>query len=130
MTVEVVDAMVQCPSGDGQTSLRMSSIQFCMGAGVVNFGGALLDPGPPRRAAHPPPPTICETPKITARPGTISLAGGLPLADTFPVRAMREATTVVLRDAPREALAARAAGTGLPTLEGNPCGDLWFEPRP
>jgi DNA-binding transcriptional MocR family regulator len=77
-----------------------------------------------------PPPTICETPKITARPGTISLAGGLPPADTFPVRAMREATTVVLRDAPREALAARAAGTGLPTLEDNPCGDLWFETRP
>ena len=50
------------------------------------------------------PSVIREILKITERPGIISLAGGLPSADTFPVEAMREATARVLRDAPREAL--------------------------
>ena len=47
---------------------------------------------------------IREILKLAERPGTLSLAGGLPSADTFPVDAVREATARVLRDAPREAL--------------------------
>jgi 2-aminoadipate transaminase len=57
-----------------------------------------------RRAERLNPSTIREILKITERPGIISLAGGLPSADTFPVAAMREATERVLRDTPREAL--------------------------
>ena len=57
-----------------------------------------------RRAERLNPSTIREILKITERPGIISLAGGLPSADTFPIQAMRDATTVVLRDTPREAL--------------------------
>ncbi len=57
-----------------------------------------------RRAERLNPSTIREILKITERPGIISLAGGLPSADTFPVQAMREATERVLRDTPREAL--------------------------
>jgi len=47
---------------------------------------------------------IREILKLTELPGIISLAGGLPSALTFPVEAVREATTRVLRDTPREAL--------------------------
>ncbi|MCS5485507.1 PLP-dependent aminotransferase family protein, partial [Salmonella enterica subsp. enterica serovar Typhimurium] len=50
------------------------------------------------------PSTIREILKLTERPGIISLAGGLPSADTFPVQAMQRATERVLRDTPREAL--------------------------
>jgi 2-aminoadipate transaminase len=57
-----------------------------------------------RRAERLNPSTIREILKITERPGIISLAGGLPSADTFPVQAMRDAATAVLRDTPREAL--------------------------
>jgi 2-aminoadipate transaminase len=57
-----------------------------------------------RRAERLNPSTIREILKITERPGIISLAGGLPSADTFPIQAMRDATTAVLRDSPREAL--------------------------
>ena len=57
-----------------------------------------------RRAERLNPSTIREILKITERPGVISLAGGLPSADTFPVQAMRDATAAVLRDNPREAL--------------------------
>ena len=57
-----------------------------------------------RRAARLNPSTIREILKITERPGIISLAGGLPSADTFPIEAMRVATATVLRDNPREAL--------------------------
>jgi 2-aminoadipate transaminase len=57
-----------------------------------------------RRAERLNPSTIREILKVTERPGIISLAGGLPSADTFPVAAMREATERVLRDTPREAL--------------------------
>ena len=57
-----------------------------------------------RRADRLNPSTIREILKITERPGIISLAGGLPSADTFPVQAMRDATVAVLRDQPREAL--------------------------
>lgn len=57
-----------------------------------------------RRAARLNPSTIREILKVTERPGIISLAGGLPAAETFPVAAMAEATARVLRDSPREAL--------------------------
>ena len=57
-----------------------------------------------RRAARLEPSTIREILKVTERPGIISLAGGLPSADGFPVAAMAEATAKVLRDTPREAL--------------------------
>ena len=50
------------------------------------------------------PSVIREILKLTELPGIISLAGGLPSPDTFPVEAVREATTRVLRDSPREAL--------------------------
>ncbi|MDP2007321.1 MAG: PLP-dependent aminotransferase family protein [Rubrivivax sp.] len=57
-----------------------------------------------RRAARLNPSTIREILKITERPGIVSLAGGLPSADTFPVAALQEATARVLREHPREAL--------------------------
>ena len=57
-----------------------------------------------RRAERLNPSTIREILKITERPGIVSLAGGLPSADTFPVAAMREATERVLREQPRQAL--------------------------
>jgi 2-aminoadipate transaminase len=57
-----------------------------------------------RRAARMNPSVIREILKITERPGIVSLAGGLPSPDTFPIEAMREATARVLADAPREAL--------------------------
>jgi len=57
-----------------------------------------------RRAERLNPSTIREILKITEQPGIISLAGGLPSADTFPVAAMQEATARVLREQPREAL--------------------------
>jgi 2-aminoadipate transaminase len=57
-----------------------------------------------RRAARMNPSVIREILKITEQPGIISLAGGLPSPDSFPIEAMREATARVLRDAPREAL--------------------------
>ena len=57
-----------------------------------------------RRAERLNPSTIREILKTTERPGIISLAGGLPSADTFPVQAMRDASAAVLRDGAREAL--------------------------
>jgi 2-aminoadipate transaminase len=67
-----------------------------------------------RRAARMNPSVIREILKITERPGVISLAGGLPSADAFPVEALREATARVLRDAPREAMQyAASEGYGL-----------------
>jgi len=57
-----------------------------------------------RRAARMNPSIIREILKVTEKPGIISLAGGLPSPDTFPVEAMREACNRVLRDTPREAL--------------------------
>ena len=57
-----------------------------------------------RRAEQMNPSVIREILKVTERPGIISLAGGLPSPHTFPVEAMREACTKVLRDTPREAL--------------------------
>ncbi len=67
-----------------------------------------MKPTPPwqmaRRAARMNPSIIREILKVTERPGIISLAGGLPSPDTFPVAAMREASERVLRDTPKEAL--------------------------
>jgi 2-aminoadipate transaminase len=57
-----------------------------------------------RRAERMNPSIIREILKVTERPGIVSLAGGLPSPDTFPVEAMRQAAERVLRDAPREAL--------------------------
>ncbi|MBL0729391.1 PLP-dependent aminotransferase family protein [Piscinibacter sp. HJYY11] len=57
-----------------------------------------------RRAERMNPSVIREILKVTEQPGIISLAGGLPSPDTFPIEAMREATQRVLRDHPREAL--------------------------
>ena len=57
-----------------------------------------------RRAERMNPSIIREILKVTEQPGVLSLAGGLPSADSFPVEALREATTRVLRDTPREAL--------------------------
>ena len=68
-----------------------------------------------RRADRLNPSTIREILKVTERPGIISLAGGLPSADTFPVEAMRVATERVLREQPREALQ-YAASEGLGPL--------------
>ena len=57
-----------------------------------------------RRAERMNPSIIREILKVTEQPGIISLAGGLPSPDSFPIDAMREATARVLRDSPREAL--------------------------
>jgi 2-aminoadipate transaminase len=57
-----------------------------------------------RRAERMNPSVIREILKITERPGIISLAGGLPSPESFPIEAMREAAAHVLNDAPREAL--------------------------
>ncbi|MFN6996239.1 MAG: PLP-dependent aminotransferase family protein [Aquincola tertiaricarbonis] len=57
-----------------------------------------------RRAERLNPSIIREILKVTERPGIVSLAGGLPAAEGFPVQAMREATARVLADHPKEAL--------------------------
>jgi 2-aminoadipate transaminase len=57
-----------------------------------------------RRAERLNPSIIREILKLTEQPGVISLAGGLPAAQTFPVEAMREACDRVLTDTPHEAL--------------------------
>ncbi len=69
------------------------------------------------RAERLNPSTIREILKVTERPGIISLAGGLPSADTFPVAAMAEATARVLRDTPREALQYAASEGHAPLRE-------------
>lgn len=57
-----------------------------------------------RRAERLNPSIIREILKVTERPGIISLAGGLPAAEAFPIDALREATDRVLATAPREAM--------------------------
>jgi 2-aminoadipate transaminase len=57
-----------------------------------------------RRADRLEPSVIREILKVTERPGIISLAGGLPAPESFPVEAMRDACQRVLTDTPREAL--------------------------
>jgi 2-aminoadipate transaminase len=59
---------------------------------------------PARRAARMNPSILREILKVTDRPGILSMAGGLPSPDTFPVEAMRAACDKVLRETPREAL--------------------------
>jgi 2-aminoadipate transaminase len=57
-----------------------------------------------QRAERMNPSIIREILKVTERPGIISLAGGLPSPDSFPIHAMSEAAARVLRVSPREAL--------------------------
>ncbi|MFT3663519.1 PLP-dependent aminotransferase family protein [Piscinibacter sp.] len=57
-----------------------------------------------RRAERMNPSVIREILKLTEKPGIVSLAGGLPAPEGFPVEAMRAACERVLRDTPGEAL--------------------------
>jgi 2-aminoadipate transaminase len=57
-----------------------------------------------RRAARMNPSIIREILKVTEKPGVLSMAGGLPSADTFPVDAIKAACDRVLTATPREAL--------------------------
>ncbi len=57
-----------------------------------------------RRSARLNPSIIREILKLTEQPGVLSMAGGLPSAETFPVAAIRAACERVLTDTPREAL--------------------------
>ena len=50
------------------------------------------------------PSIIREILKLTELPGVLSLAGGLPSPDSFPIEQMREASERVLAEAPREDL--------------------------
>ena len=59
---------------------------------------------PARRSARLNPSIIGQILKLTEQPGVLSMAGGLPSADTFPVEVIREACHRVLSDTPREAL--------------------------
>ncbi len=76
-----------------------------------------------RRAERMNPSVIREILKITEQPGIISLAGGLPSPDTFPVQAMRDASERVLRDTPHEALQ-YAASEGFGPLREWVAGEL------
>ncbi len=76
-----------------------------------------------RRAGRMNPSVIREILKLTERPGIVSLAGGLPSPDSFPVEAMRAATERVLRDQPREALQ-YAASEGFAPLREWVAGEL------
>jgi len=57
-----------------------------------------------RRAARMNPSIIREILKVTEKPGVLSMAGGLPSADTFPVDAIKTACDRVLTHNAREAL--------------------------
>ncbi|WP_395700590.1 PLP-dependent aminotransferase family protein [Aquabacterium sp.] len=57
-----------------------------------------------RRSARLNPSIIREILKVTEKPGVLSMAGGLPSPDSFPVEAMRQACAKVLAESPREAL--------------------------
>lgn len=57
-----------------------------------------------RRATRMNPSIIREILKVTEKPGILSMAGGLPSADTFPVEAIRTACERVLTRTPSEAL--------------------------
>ncbi|MGZ5186991.1 MAG: aminotransferase-like domain-containing protein [Caldimonas sp.] len=63
------------------------------------------------------PSVIREILKLTELPGIISLAGGLPSPDTFPIEAMRVASERVLRETPREALQYAASEGYMPLRE-------------
>ncbi len=68
-----------------------------------------------RRAARMNPSIIREILKVTEKPGVLSMAGGLPSADTFPVEAIRAACDRVLSTQSKEALQ-YAASEGLAPL--------------
>ncbi|MCA0175610.1 MAG: PLP-dependent aminotransferase family protein [Proteobacteria bacterium] len=57
-----------------------------------------------QRAARMNPSVIREILKVAEKPGLLSMAGGLPSADTFPVEELKAACDRVLTDAPAEAL--------------------------
>ncbi|MGS0757954.1 PLP-dependent aminotransferase family protein, partial [Roseateles sp. GG27B] len=57
-----------------------------------------------RRAARMNPSIIREILKVTEKPGILSMAGGLPSADTFPVEELKAACDRVLTYNAREAL--------------------------
>ncbi|MBV8469486.1 MAG: PLP-dependent aminotransferase family protein [Burkholderiaceae bacterium] len=57
-----------------------------------------------RRAARMNPSIIREILKVTEKPGVLSMAGGLPSADTFPVDALKAACDQVLSHQAKEAL--------------------------
>ena len=57
-----------------------------------------------RRAARMNPSIIREILKVTEKPGVLSMAGGLPSADTFPVDALKAACDRVLSHNAKEAL--------------------------
>jgi 2-aminoadipate transaminase len=57
-----------------------------------------------RRAARMNPSIIREILKVTEKPGILSMAGGLPSADTFPVEALKAACDTVLSKNAKEAL--------------------------
>ncbi|MEY4752563.1 MAG: hypothetical protein RJA44_238 [Pseudomonadota bacterium] len=57
-----------------------------------------------QRSARLNPSIIREILKVTEQPGILSMAGGLPSPDSFPVEEMRVACERVLRETPREAL--------------------------
>ncbi|MBB4843126.1 2-aminoadipate transaminase [Paucibacter oligotrophus] len=57
-----------------------------------------------RRAARMNPSIIREILKVTEKPGILSMAGGLPSSDTFPVAELKAACDRVLTQNPREAL--------------------------
>ena len=63
------------------------------------------------------PSVIREVLKLTERPGVLSLAGGLPSPESFPVEAIREATERVFRDTPRESLQYAASEGHAPLRE-------------
>ena len=56
------------------------------------------------RTAGMNPSVLREILKLAERPGLVSLAGGLPSAELFPIEAVREATARVLAESPRETL--------------------------
>lgn len=68
-----------------------------------------------QRAERLTPSVILELMKVMGRPGLISLGGGLPAAETFPLEAMREAADRVLTRSGRRALQ-YAATDGHPAL--------------
>jgi 2-aminoadipate transaminase len=76
-----------------------------------------------QRAARMNPSIIREILKVTEQPGVLSLAGGLPSPETFPIEAMREATAKVLADTPKEALQ-YAASEGFGPLREWVAGEL------
>ncbi|MDM4768125.1 PLP-dependent aminotransferase family protein [Pelomonas sp. SE-A7] len=57
-----------------------------------------------RRAARMNPSIIREILKVTEKPGILSMAGGLPSADTFPVEALKAACDAVLTHNAKESL--------------------------